>query len=321
MPNLNLKRVLVAVDHSGQSMEAADYISGIMDPESSEVVLFNIETDYFDIFFDCDDSAADSFQNDKNTEQLIEIRNRTMDSNMEKAAAGFIKKGFPKERISRIIRPLEKGVARDILSESFNGYDLLVIGKSGMNRIYKNITGTVTAKLLSRVFHIPLVIISGRPETSGALLGYDGSEGAGKAVETAASLLRNDLKEIVICHVIRGFTPAMYRSSPAYTSFYRSCIPELEGALLHLRRKKLNPLMKKACNCFTEKGFPGSAVHTAYKHQMASRSKALLDTCRSGGYGTLILGRKGNSAVKEFFMGRVGKKAVDQAESTAVWII
>jgi nucleotide-binding universal stress UspA family protein len=56
-------------------------------------------------------------------------------------------------------------------------------------------------------------------------------------------------------------------------------------------------------------------------NRSSSRSKALIDMAADQKCDTLVLGRRGHSAVVEFFMGRVGRKAVEMSRNMAVWII
>ena len=42
---------------------------------------------------------------------------------------------------------------------------------------------------------------------------------------------------------------------------------------------------------------------------------------REGGYGTIVVGRRGLSKVYEFFMGRVSDKVLHLAKDMAVWIV
>ncbi|GAB6095819.1 hypothetical protein JCM14469_20720 [Desulfatiferula olefinivorans] len=313
------KNILVTVDHSRQSVDAADYISAMIHPLESDVTLFHVESDMLDIFFD--DGEIPDLSGTSHFSDWMHVQKRSIDDNLDAARQLFLNRDFPETRVRIVKQPLEKGITRDILAESHKGYDLLVTGKSGSNRLSDSLTGTVTSKLLTRTFHIPLVMVAGKPEWLKVMVGYDGSAGADKAVDAAAELLRKTLAEVQVCHVIRSFNLALAQNSQAYTSFYNSYLPELEEALIKIRREKMEPLLNKACGVFVSKGFQPSKVRWSMINRSASRSRALLDMAAAQDCGTLVLGRRGNSAVEEFFMGRVGKKVVQVAESIAVWII
>jgi nucleotide-binding universal stress UspA family protein len=313
------KNILVTVDHSRQSIDAADYISAMLHPLESDVTLFHVESDMLDIFFD--DGEMPDLSGTSHFSDWMHVQKRSIDDNLEAARQVFMNRDFPETRVRIVKRPLEKGITRDILEESHRGYHLLVTGKSGSNQRSDTLTGTVTSKLLTRTFHIPLVMVAGKPECQKVLVGYDGSAGANKAVDAAAKLLRKNLSEVQICHVVRSFNLALAQNAEAYTSFYNSYLPELEEALIKLRREKMDPLLSGACQAFVSQGFSPDKVRWSMINRSASRSRALLDMAANQDCGTLVLGRRGNSAVEEFFMGRVGKKVVHAAESIAIWII
>lgn len=315
------KKILVAIDHSQQSIDAAAYISAMLHPSEYNVTLFHVDSDLFDIFFDYDDRPPSEVTGSSHFSDWMNIQRHSIDDNMEQAKRMFVSRQFPEEAIHIVKHPLDKGVTRDILNESRKGYSLLVIGKSGSNRVSEGLTGTVTAKLLSRTFHIPLVTVSGKPDTYKILVGYDGSKGADKAISESADLIRKDTDYIQICHVIRSIDRNGTSTEGQHTTFYNSYLPELEESLIKIRKEKMLPLLAKAADQYTKRGFLPSRVHSVILNRTTSRSKTLLSTARTDHYGTIILGRRGHSAVEEFFMGRVGKKVVERSDSVAVWII
>lgn len=316
-----LNRILVAIDYSRQSINAAEYISSVIDPLKNAVVLFHVENDHFDIFFDYEESLPRELVDSSQFADWVKIQKRSIDINLERAEKFFLDNGFPKERIEILKKPINKGITRDILAESEKGYNLLVTGKSGVNRIVEGMTGTVTSKLLTRTFHIPLVIVAGSPETRKFILGYDGSNGADKAVEISAGLIRKDIKEMQICHVIRAFSLPLLQATKESDSFNNSYVAEMEEVYIKLRMEKIKPGLQKACDFFVSRGFLYPSVHWSFNKRTASRSRELVDMAGTQNCGSLVLGRRGHSAVKEFFMGRVGKKVVNMAKSIAVWII
>jgi nucleotide-binding universal stress UspA family protein len=315
------KRILVAIDHSGQSLESAAYISRMVDPLQYDVVLFHVESDLYDIFYDYDDKPPLDLPGALHFSDWVEAQNRSIDINLDQARKCFTDAGFPPDSILIHKQPRVNGIARDIIAESQNGYDLLVAGKSGINKVSDSLTGTVTSKLLTRTFHIPLVIVAGTPDTEKVLVGYDGSKGSNQAVAMSAWHIRKTVREILLCHVIRSFNLSETQFSLEYASFYNTFLPEMEEALIKLRRDKMEPLLNAARQVYINSGYPGSIVRWGLINRGMSRSKALIEMAKDQKCGTLILGRRGQSAVEEFFIGRVGKKAVEMAKSLAIWII
>ena len=54
---------------------------------------------------------------------------------------------------------------------------------------------------------------------------------------------------------------------------------------------------------------------------VASRAKAIVDEARKGGFGTILVGRRGLSRVEEFIIGRARNKVLQLAKEKAVWVV
>jgi nucleotide-binding universal stress UspA family protein len=52
-----------------------------------------------------------------------------------------------------------------------------------------------------------------------------------------------------------------------------------------------------------------------------SAAQDILDEARNNGCGTIVLGRHGTSMMKEFFMGSVVRKVLDNCHGLAVWVV
>ena len=74
-------------------------------------------------------------------------------------------------------------------------------------------------------------------------------------------------------------------------------------------------------NFFEGAGVRPEKISTACKMGSYSRAADILNTARKGGYGTIVMGRRGISAVREFLMGRVTTKVLNWAEGLAVWVV
>ena len=71
----------------------------------------------------------------------------------------MIASGFPKEAISVKTQALRSGVARDILDESQQDYDMLVVGRTGISKIEDITLGSIASKLVDVVVHPPIIVV------------------------------------------------------------------------------------------------------------------------------------------------------------------
>ncbi len=316
----NKKRVLIGIDGSVQSIGAAGYISGILPPDKTRIVLYHVDAEVMDLYFDVEDKP-DKVDFDKASySDWIAMRKKNMAARLEKTRDMFIEKGFPGKDVEIIIREIEIGVTRDIIEESRRGYDLLVVGKTGVRCVTGITTGSVTGKLISKVFHIPMVIVEGRPETGRVLAGFDASRGSISAVRGMVDFV-GPSKDYTICHVIRSMNMLAGDFDVFSASVDQSYYPEFDVQRVIHQKKAIEKAMKIEKDWLIEQGVPGAKVQISILEGYMSRSQALVEKARKEGYGSLVLGRRGHSAVMEFFMGRVGRKVIQMCDSMAVWIM
>lgn len=315
------KRVLIGIDGSVQSLNAASYISDIMPPEKTQVVLFYVDADIMDLYFDINDKPNVGDLEKASYKEWMDMRKKNMAARMEKTKEIFTGKGFPGDHVEYISREISIGVTRDLIEESRKGYDLLVVGKTGTRCVTGIPMGSVTGKLVSRVFHIPMVVVEGRPDTNKILVGYDDSKGAVNAIKGLISFV-DGTKDIMLCHVIRslgvmGGGEFDLFVTPIDTSGYA----EFEAQRIENQKIKMVGAMADEKEWMIKAGVPRERVNTMILEGYMSRAQALFEKARKEGYGSLVLGRRGHSAVMEFFIGRVGRKVIQMCDSMAVWIM
>jgi nucleotide-binding universal stress UspA family protein len=148
---------------------------------------------------------------------------------------------------------MRSGVARDILYESKQNYDLLVVGRTGISKIDHITLGSVASKLVDVVAHPPVIVGGENTKSKKLLIAIDGSTGSMKAVRCAGTLL--DSAE---CEILTYQT---------------------------------------------------------------GRAAVIVKTATKGGYDTIVLGRRGLTAVGEFKIGRVSRKILQFAYRSTLWIV
>ena len=316
----NKKRVLIGIDGSVQSFNAAAYISGIMPPDKTQVVLYHVDAEIMDLYFDVEDKPDMASIEKASYKDWMAMRKKNMGERIEKTRSLFIDRGFPGKDVEIITREIEIGVTRDIIEESRRNYDLLVVGKTGTRSVTGITTGSVTGKLISKVFHIPVVVVEGRPETTQLLAGFDGSTGSVSAIRNMVSLSVLD-KQITICHVIRSMNLMAGDFDVFSTTLDPGYYPEFDIKRIEHQKKTINQAMQSEKEWLVARGIPAARIQTCIMEGYMSRSQGLVEKARKEGFGSIVLGRRGHSAVLEFFIGRVGKKVIQMSDSMAVWIM
>ena len=226
----------------------------------------------------------------------------------------LIASGFPKEAISVKTQALESGVARDILNESQQNYDILVVGRTGITKIEEITLGSVASKLVDVVAHPPLIVVGENVKSKKIVIAVDGSTGSMKAVRCAGTLLDPADCEILLCHVIR---PLSVQQMGAKELF----LPKHEAEWISANQRKIVPVINEAKRHLKEEGFSEEQISSEILTYQKSRAAAIVDTVTKGGYDTIVLGRQGLTAAGEFMMGRVSRKILHFAYRSTLWIV
>jgi nucleotide-binding universal stress UspA family protein len=311
-------KYLIAMDSSDPSMAAARYAAAILPKNRSKIVLFLVECDIPESFWDFD-PQPESPGHQPDLGAWIDRQNKRFINSLETAKAAFLDAGFPHHAVSIKIQRRKTGVTRDIVTESLDGYAGLFIGRTGFSNLSRLPIGSVARKLISRIHHIPLILVGGTPETQHILLGFDDSHGARICVRLAASLFAGSDKKLHIRHVIRALDPLAgnFYPYPASSDLNTIFFSEQEK----IRNTKIDAAMEKTMKILKEKGFSPQNADTLLIEGYMSRSLGLLDTAEKEKWGTIFVGRRGISRVQDFFIGRVGEKLVEMARDQAIWIV
>ena len=305
-------RILIAVDGSNQSLDAVRYIRGIFRPDTAEVVLFNVMRDIKDAFRDVGADPAfhikvEDISRWQSTQESI------LEKFMDESRKVLTNGGFAEDSVTTKIFRSEVGVARDIIEEAKTGYSAVVVGRRGLGRLMDIMMGSVAYKLVEKLSSVPVWVVGGAPITKKVLVAVDHSQGAMRAVDHVGAVLGGGNTEVTLLNVLR--TPSMF-------------VPELENLspdkqmeIFSLAKHDVEPVFQEATGVLTGAGFTVDRINTNLITGVMSRAGTIVDEARRGGYGTIVIGRRGISKVEEFFMGRVSNKVISLAKEMAVWVV
>ena len=308
----NVMKVLVLIDGSNQSLAAVRYIGGVLKPEKTKIVLFHVDPALPESFWDLQKSPEFRSKLTPVRAWVTQQKN-FIDDGMTKAGKILFKSGFPADAVSVKIQTRKRGISRDILHEATDGdYKMVVVGRTGINKFKDLVLGSVANKLIGNLVNIPLVVVGGKPNPNKFIIAFDGSKGSMRSVSTVAAILNNAISEIMICHVIRsiGIEKLTLSETP---------LPEFDWAELCV--KKIEPAIEEAKRRFVSAGLDSEKIYGKILTEKPSRAGGIIAEAKAGGFGTIVVGRRGLSAVEEFFIGRVSRKVLHMAKKMAVWIV
>jgi len=85
------------------------------------------------------------------------------------------------------------------------------------------------------------------------------------------------------------------------------------------RKKTIASFLDKAKEMLLSIGIPENAISTTFK-EGGDTAKEILKAQKEGGYGTIVMGKRGLSGIKEF-IGSVSKKVLTHVNNCAVWLV
>lgn len=309
------RRILVAVDGSQHALHAVQYIARHCAPSTLKLNLLYVVPAAPEVFMDLE--AQVYFR------QTFKGKYAQWKRDMKGLAQGFLDRArsilveanVPENQVGLILQEQEIGIARDIVAEAKRGYDAVVIGRRGLSKVEGGFfLGSVCTKIISAVREVPVWVVGGRIEASKLLLAVDASENSHKAVHYLGSFAKHTSAEITLYHVVRQISP----------TYATNLIPRNERR----ERKWLTKITRDTESMLSEyaerlekAGVSPSRIDTKYTLESSSRSADILREARAGNYGTIVLGRRGLSRVRQFIIGRVTSKVLSQADGLAVWLI
>jgi len=306
-----ISRILVAIYGSARSFAASVYL-GKMLSKQAEIVLFHVMAEAPEAFKDV---SADPLTEKENYPLSVwkTSQDETIHEFMTTASDILIASGFPQKAIEVKTQAMRSGVARDILNESQQNYDMLVVGRTGISNIENITLGSVASKLVDVVAHPTLIIVGENTESKKIIIAIDGSAESMKAVRCVGALLDSAECEILLCHVIRPLSAQQMGVKELF-------LPKHEADWIAAGQRKIVPVINEAKRHLKEEGFSEEQISSEILTYQKSRAAAIVDAATKGSYDTIVVGRRGLTGTGEFQMGRVSRKILHFAYRNTLWI-
>jgi nucleotide-binding universal stress UspA family protein len=154
------QKILISIDDSENALRSVAFVAKTFSRDN-QVTLLNIMLDTATLcnmdspelipYFKVQQSAFCTLE-DKKRELVKEAA--------KKAKEILLGAGFSADHVTIKIQDKKNGVARDILAEGEQGYDLIVIGRRGISGIKEFFMGSVSQKVLNGAKDISVLIVS-----------------------------------------------------------------------------------------------------------------------------------------------------------------
>ena len=310
----NNKKLLLTVDVTAESLAVVHYVSETLHPADAEVCVYHVISKGPEEFWD---SGNDPDWSPK----IDDIRN--YEQKKEDIAATFVNKsaemlkdaGFSPKSISTRLEIKCEGIARDILNEARRGdYDILAIGRGQVGSLQNMPLGSVATKIAGADSAPALWLVGGKPSSDKILIAIDSSANALEAVRHTGKMLSRGHNSITLFHAIRGIDVSAEGMEDIFPDTYRHRLQEDA-------KKGIRGTFKSAEIALRILDISPDRISTKIVTSVGSRAEAVFNEANTGGYGTIVAGRRGHSVVVDFSMGRVTNKLIQLAREQALCIV
>lgn len=321
MPNSKCQRILIAVDGSENALEAVRYVGKTIPANRVEIVLFHVMVKVPESFMGVQKEPAYQYRI-ADIKAWEDMQERLIREFFLKARGALLEAGIPEKVVSEKIQNRQAGIARDIIAEACTGYDAVVVGRRGVSQLKDLILGSIAYKILERIVEIPVWVVGRGFQRGKVLVALDSSEGAIRAIDHVASMLNGSpYFEVTLYHVIRGLDilEQIYKKGLAeaiQSEWNTTAEEEMES-----RKKEIEPLLRKARERLVSVGMNPKHILEKIESGGGSCAGSICEEAEKGTYDTIVVGRRGLSRVREFFMGRVSNKVIQLAAQKTVWVV
>jgi nucleotide-binding universal stress UspA family protein len=307
------RKILIAVDGSDQALEAVRYISMIVPPHLTQIVLLSVGTGFPEVYFDMNRNPL--YQSKKvKVDKWLADSQLVLGEFKEKAFKILSDAGFPEEAVTVKTQTQKTNILKDIVQESYQNYHALVVGRTGVSRLKDLVVGSMAFKLIENVRHIPTIVVGGKPTSNKILIALDESIEAMRATTCIGDLAHARGLEVSLFHVFND-----QNLSPVSGNSTRGVLEE--EAVLKYNRNRFRPYMDEAVEHLVKTGMAKKNISVDFLFHQGNAIQKIVDTALKGSFGTIVVGRREAVGFMEGVLhGRFSNKLISSTYNVAVWV-
>ncbi len=154
------------------------------------------------------------------------------------------------------------------------------------------------------------------------LVALDASQGAWRAVEYVADTFGQvPGVQVTLIHILTGLPPAFWDDGHILDPKERERRQKLVGGWQAEQEKAWQELVRKAGERLAKAGFSVKAVANKFKPRYYDVAEDLISEAETGGFSTIIMGRRGLGKARTLLLGSVATKVVQSARGCAVTVV
>ena len=307
------KKILVAIDDSTPSRQAAEY-AGRMRALIPDLgfTLFHVQPPVSQFLMEEAQRSA------RAQAELNAIADRNAEASralLARYREVLGRAGAAEAAVELATMPRQQGLAKDILDYAQNGlFDAILVGRRGISPVQQMFMGSVSAHLIQNSPVIPVWLVDGDVHPTRVMAAVDGSESALRAVDHLAFMLSGNPDARV------GF----FHVAPRLKDYCEIDFDADRGGGLQTlisqgNQRCMEDFFGAAMAKLRGAGFRDDQVETRTAATLVGVSETILEAARDGGFGTIVMGRRGLS--RSFFGGKVSYTVSQKLSDAALWLV
>ena len=154
------QKILIAMDDSENAHRAVEFVAKSFST-SNTVTLLNVMLDTAALCQMESPELTPLFRSQQSSFCSLEDKKRQLVTDaMKKAKQALVAAGFADANVTIKVENKDRGVARDILNEAENGYDLIVVGRRGISGVKDFFLGSISHKVFAGAKEISVLVVN-----------------------------------------------------------------------------------------------------------------------------------------------------------------
>ena len=306
------KKILIAVGDCAYSKQSVKYVARICSAAKNVTyTLFNILPLIPRIFKDIAETEP---KVKARVNDLVRKDTEAAKCVVQEFKDLMVREGIPENRIETVTDPIQLGLAKDILSRAEQGlYDAIVLGRRALTPSRDFFIGTTATKVVEHALKTPVWVVDGETISMKIMLAVDGSENSLRDADHLVYMVGpNPDLQLTLFHVLP-------RLRHYYSVDFEREHPDLQEIFQREDKRRMKAFYEKAHERFKSAGLKKSQIKIKTNTQSYQISTAILDEARSGGYSTVVVGRRGERGA--FFTGRIAMRLVQKVSGCTLWVV
>lgn len=306
------KEIIIAVDDSPPSRQAINYMAKLSAVVGTlRCTLVHVQPAISEFL------VAEAAKDPHSHEALEHLQAAHAEASqliLKRRRQDLIELDIPETAIATVSLPYREGVAKTLLD---CGHDhsvhAIVTGRRDLSALQKPFMGRVTADLVENSTFLPIWIVDGEVQSPRLMVAVDGSESAMRAIDH-------------LCSIFEGNREVKFHLLHVIPRLVESCGIDFGNGHAHLemigRRGAhhcIDHFYEKSMARFIAAGIEAHQIESQIIEKTMNPGKAIIKTAIEGGFGTLVIGRRGIN--RSFFTGSVSRYVINRAENIALWLV